>query len=81
MKFWPFHRHRYFEVDREWLERVWRNMQTGKNAGGTTPLTLVTERCADKLCGKYRQQTLVGHLPGGRVGSYLMPEGEEVVNE
>ena len=42
---------------------------------GPTPITKISERCADKACGKYRQQTLVGHLPGGhRSLSYAIEE-------
>ena len=83
MNFWPFHRHRhrYFEVDRQWLEKVWRNIHTGENAPGSSPVTLITERCADKCCGKYRQQTLSGHLLGGHDDPHLTPDGEVVVNE
>ena len=81
MKIWPFHQHRYFEVDRQWLERGWWNTQTGEARPDGTPITQITERCTDKLCGKYRQQTLVGHLPGGRIGNYRTPEGQVVIDE
>ena len=80
MKLWPFHQHRYFEVDREWMESFLRN-QEGKLIVGPTPITKITERCADKLCGKYRQQTLVGHLPGGHPARESMPEGKGVPGE
>ena len=79
MKIWPFHQHRYFEVDREWMERRWHN-QDRTTIGAPTPITKITERCSDKLCGKYRQQTLVGHLPGGHPGR-PMPEGAVVFDE
>ena len=79
MRLWPFHHHRYFEVDREWMESRLRNAQ-GLTLAGPTPITKITERCADKLCGKYRQQTLVGHLPGGHPGKGAMLE-EAVVDE
>ena len=80
MKFWLFHQHRYFEVDREWMEKCWRNMN-GLVIRGPTPITKITERCTDKLCGKYRQQTLVGHLPGGHPARGLMPEEAVVFDE
>ena len=64
MKFWSSHKHCFFEVDRQWMESRMRNWE-GKIVGGPTPITKITERCVDKSCGKYRQQTLVGHLPGG----------------
>ena len=76
MKLWPFHRHRYFEVDRQWMERGWLNIRTGECIPDGTPITKITERCAERLCGKYRQQTLVGHLPGGRVGGLATSDSE-----
>lgn len=66
MNIWPFHRHRFFEVDRQWLTKIWINKFTNERQPVNTPVTLITERCADRLCGKYRQQTLTGHLPGGQ---------------
>ena len=80
MKLWPFHRHRYFEVDRQWMERRWWNMK-GKLIEGKSPITVISERCADKSCGKYRQQTLKGHLPGGHVSEYVAAEGKSVPHE
>ena len=81
MRLWPFHHHRYFEVDREWMEMRWRNIKTGETAPGGRPITNITERCADNRCGKYRQQNLVGHLPGGHPARGLMPEGALVSDE
>ena len=81
MKLWPFHQHRYFEVDREWMEIRWRNMRTGETAPGGRPVTMITERCSDNCCGKYRQQKLVGHLPGGHPARESMPEGKGVPGE
>ena len=77
MKVWPFHRHRYFEVDRQWLERGWWDRE-GKVVGPHTPITKITERCAERLCGKYRQQTLVGHLPGGHTRGDLATSDSEL---
>lgn len=72
-----FHRHLYFEVDRQWLERTPRNLVTGELlAGGPSPVTLITERCATKSCGKYRQETLQGYLPGGEP-KYCSKKGVE----
>ena len=79
MKIWPFHKHRFFEVHREWMESYWRNRE-GKTIVGPTPITKITERCADKSCGKYRQLTLVGLLPGGNFGPTFTAE-ERLMHE
>lgn len=81
MKLWPFHHHRYFEVDRYWMESVWRNRETGETASSASPITLITERCADKSCGNYRQHTLKGHLAGGNFPGTRAAEKETVPNE
>ena len=76
---WPFHRHRFFEVDRQWMEKSQLNLE-GKRIGDPTPITVITERCAEKLCGDYRQQTLKGHLPGGNYGPTFAAQ-ETLINE
>ena len=32
-------------------------------------MTAITERCVDQSCRKWRQKTLVGHLPGAKKGA------------
>ena len=81
MRLWPFHQHRYFEVDREGAQMDWQNPRTGEVFHIAASIMEITERCADNRCGKYRQQKLVGHLPGGHQARGLMPEGAVVSDE
>ena len=74
MIFWLFHRHFFHDVAREWMERGWFNRQTGECTPDGTPITVITQLCIYQSCGKYRQQTLRGHLPGGSFHNYPVPE-------
>ena len=79
MRLWPFHQHRYFEVDREGVQMAWRNPRTGEGFYIAASIMEITERCAK--CHKYRQQPLVGHLPGGHPGKGAMLEEAVVFDE
>ena len=79
MKFWSSHKHCFFEVDRQWMVLNRRN-HGQKTILSSTPITKITERCADKSCGKYRQLTLEGHLPGGDFGPPYTAE-ETIIHE
>ena len=62
---WPFHKHRWVEVDRQALLRPQGNALIGPDwSAPPSPVTLITERCVDQGCRKWRQKTLQGHLPG-----------------
>jgi len=49
---WPFHKHIWAEVDRQFTEFIY--------GGGA--ITLLTYRC---VCGEYRQKRLDGHVKEG----------------
>ena len=67
---WPFHKHRWVEVDRRALWRIPGNYLVGYNFEAPRgPITIITERCVDQRCRKWRQKTLVGHLPGAKKGA------------
>ena len=63
---WPFHRHRYTEVDREHLNRRPWIALLQEFAEGYSPVTLITERCIDQKCRKWRQVRLDGHVGAPR---------------
>ena len=75
---WPFHRHRWVEVGREalWCAAHEELTLAGLQEVPPSPRTLITERCVDQHCRKWRQKTLMGHLPGAKEGA-----ADEVVQQ
>lgn len=64
MKLWPFHHHRFVEVSREFLARSNDRPLMGIVGTRSSPVTVITERCVDNRCRKWKQVTLKGHVPG-----------------
>lgn len=76
---WPFHKHRWVEVGREALMRsAFGALRLPEEWPMGFPETLITERCVDQSCRKWRQKTLAGHLLGATT-SEQAKEGDEVV--
>ena len=50
---WPFHRHNWQEVGRQFAEE-------GLRGEGTRDMTIITYRCP--ACLKYRQEPLMGRV-------------------
>ena len=66
MKLWPFHRHRFFEVTREFMfvEHTTLSNESWPLYNG--PATVITERCVENRCRKWKQVTLKGNVPGAQ---------------
>lgn len=63
---WLFHRHRWTEVGRLWMYRPAYHPLYGLLEGQPQePVTVVTDRCLEQGCRKFRQQILSGHVVGG----------------
>lgn len=70
---WPFHRHRWVEVERLKMWRPQGNLLEGPDwEHPPSPVTVITERCVDQSCRKWRQKTLMGHLTGAITPEKLM---------
>ena len=64
---WPFrfHRHSFIEVDRASLiAQVWIPLRQ-EYSQETTVKTVITEKCSERTCCKWRQTSLDGEITGG----------------
>ena len=72
---WLFHRHRFVEV-----ERLPMGLHTRFIDGyeDDSPVTLITERCVDNTCRKWRQIRLDGwiNIPKEKTEGFIIP-GQE----